>query len=235
MAAPTAPVLDAAARRRRLARRGRVRPRAQDAPGARGRAGRDGRAPAGHARREDARPGLRRPREAVAPEGHRPRPRRHDPRAAVDRRRRRVRAEPALVRPEGQQEGDEGRASDGAVGRTRRPGRSASSTRRSSTSRRRRPLPRCSRPGRKDTPLVVVATEDEDVADPELPQSRARRRRVSAQLEVTDIVWARSLVVSKPRCRSIARGRSSWKRRRRSRRRPAESRTPAASGGRATS
>ena len=35
--------------------------------------------------------GLRRPLEAVAPEGHRPRPRGHDPGAPVDRRRRRLR------------------------------------------------------------------------------------------------------------------------------------------------
>ena len=46
-------------------------------------------APSGHARGEEPRARLRRPREAVAPEGHRPRPRGHDPRPAVDGRRRR--------------------------------------------------------------------------------------------------------------------------------------------------
>ena len=43
-----------------------------------------------HPRSEEPRPRLRRPREAVAPEGHRPRTRGHDPRAALDGRRRRL-------------------------------------------------------------------------------------------------------------------------------------------------
>ena len=47
---------------------------------------------------QEPRPRRRRPREAVAPEGHRPRPRRHDPRAAVDRRRRGVPADDAQLR-----------------------------------------------------------------------------------------------------------------------------------------
>ena len=50
------------------------------------------RAPRRHARSEDPRPRRRRPREAVAPEGHGPRPRRHHPRAAVHGRRCRLRA-----------------------------------------------------------------------------------------------------------------------------------------------
>ena len=53
---------------------------------------------AGHARGEEPRPRLRRPREAVAPEGHRPRPPGHDPRPAVHGRRRRLPAHAARLR-----------------------------------------------------------------------------------------------------------------------------------------
>ena len=94
----------------RLARRGGLRRRGEAAPRARGRPRRAEREAPGHARGEVPRPRLRRPREAVAPEGHGPRPPGHDPRAAVHGRRRRVRAEPALVRGEGEQEGAEGGA-----------------------------------------------------------------------------------------------------------------------------
>ena len=51
------------------------------------------------------------PREAVAPERHRPRAPGHDPRAAVRRRRPRVREDAAHVHAEGEQEGRESRAS----------------------------------------------------------------------------------------------------------------------------
>ena len=70
-------------RREGQARRGRVRPRAKRRARARGREGRAGRPPPGHVVDQDPRPGRRRPRQAVAPEGHRPRPRRHHPRAAT--------------------------------------------------------------------------------------------------------------------------------------------------------
>ena len=52
----------------------------------------------GHARHEDPRRGPRRRREAVPPEGHRPRPPGLAHRAALHGRRRRVRAAPALLR-----------------------------------------------------------------------------------------------------------------------------------------
>ena len=67
-------------------------------------------APAGNARCEEPRHGLGRPREAVAPEGHRPRAPGHDPRAAVHRRRRRLPADPARLLGQGEQEGDARRA-----------------------------------------------------------------------------------------------------------------------------
>ena len=73
-------------------RRARQRPAA-----ARGRQGRAGRTPpAPHSRRRAARSRGGRA-EAVAPEGHRPRPPGHDPRPAVDRRRRGLR--PRAARP----------------------------------------------------------------------------------------------------------------------------------------
>ena len=62
--------------------------RAADAPGGRGRPRRH---PCGDPLDEDARPGPRRREEAVAAEGHRPRPPGIDPVAAVGRRRRRPR------------------------------------------------------------------------------------------------------------------------------------------------
>ena len=73
------------------ARRDRVRGALQHAARARDRARRAERAPAGHRLDQDPRRGLRRRRQAVAPEGHRPRPRRLLALAGVDRRRHRVR------------------------------------------------------------------------------------------------------------------------------------------------
>ena len=89
MAAPKAPVLDAKGGNGegRLARGGRLRRRGQAAPRPRGRARRAERAARRHVRDEEPRARLRRPLEAVAPEGHGPRPRRHHPRRAVHRRR----------------------------------------------------------------------------------------------------------------------------------------------------
>ncbi len=77
----------------------RVRGELQHAAGARGRARRAERPPAGHRLDQDARTGLRRRRQAVAPEGHRPRARRILALAGVDRRRHRVRADAARTTP----------------------------------------------------------------------------------------------------------------------------------------
>ena len=129
---PTAPLLDAAgAKTKDVDARGRrVRRRGQAAPRPRGRARRAQRAPRGHVRDEEPRARLRRPRQAVAPEGHRPRAPGHDPRAAVRGRRPRLREGAAHVRPEGQPQGGEGRAALGAREPRRRPARSRWSTRR---------------------------------------------------------------------------------------------------------
>ena len=99
----------------RRAPRRRVRHRAQrrsDAPG-RHRAAR--RAARRHAQHEDPRRSPRRRREAVAPEGHRPRPARFDPRAAVARRWRRSRPPPPRLLAADAQEDDPPRGSQRAV------------------------------------------------------------------------------------------------------------------------
>ena len=82
MAGLTAPSSAATASRRRCVDE-MFGLRAEPAAAARGRQGRGRRAPPGHALGQDARPGSRRRRQAVPPEGHRPRPPGHDPRAAV--------------------------------------------------------------------------------------------------------------------------------------------------------
>ena len=104
--APKAPILDKAGKSQEPhARGGRLRHRAEAAPRARDRARRAERGPRRHARREEPRPGRGRALEAVAPEGHRPRPRRLDPRAALDRRWGRFPADDAQLRVEGEPQG----------------------------------------------------------------------------------------------------------------------------------
>ena len=124
-----------AGRHGRRARRP-VRHRAEhrgDAPG-RHRAARA--PPRRHAQHQDPRRGRRRRREAVAPEGHRPRPPGFDPRAAVARRRHRPRPQAARLLAAHPQEDGAPRAPLGAV-RPRRRGPGAwSSTTGASTSRR---------------------------------------------------------------------------------------------------
>ena len=150
VAAPKAPLLDAAGKKSKDvdARRGDLRRRGQAAPRPRGGSRRAERAPRRHARREEPRARRRRPREAVAPEGHRPRPRRA-------RSARRSSTGGGVAFPptprsfdgQGQPEGPQGRAARGAL-RARR--------RRDARLRRRRRLRRaldeagrrrCSRPG----------------------------------------------------------------------------------------
>ena len=199
MAAPTAPLLDAAgAKAKDVDARGRrVRRRGQAAPRPRGRARRAERAPRGHVRDEEPRARLRRPRQAVAPEGHRPR---------------RARAPSA-------------RRSSRAAATPSRRCRARSSRR--STARPRRP--RCARRSRATSQAGSLALHrragvrgavDED--GEELPRDRRARHagrarrstddetnaaksfrnleRVAivapSELEVSAVVWARSLVVS---------------------------------------
>ena len=84
---------------------GRVRGALQHAARARDRARGAQRAPARHRVDQDARRGLRRRRQAVAPEGHRPRSRRLLALAGVGRRRHRVRPQPAALHRQGQPQG----------------------------------------------------------------------------------------------------------------------------------
>ena len=116
--------LDDAAFGARVQRPARARVRAR---GAR-------RPPAGHARDQDARQGPRRRRQAVAPEGHRPRPRRLVALPDLDRRRHRLRPLAAPLHLQGQPQGAPRRAAQRAVACTPTAARSRSSTRPPSTS-----------------------------------------------------------------------------------------------------
>ena len=113
----------------RLARGDVFARRGQAAPRPRGRARRAERASRRDVGDQEPRARLRRPLQAVAPEGHGPRPRRHDPRRAVHGRRSHLRQGAAHLRPEGQPQGRQGRAALGARESRRAKGRSRSSTR----------------------------------------------------------------------------------------------------------
>ena len=99
----------------RHARGGRLRRRGEAAPRPRDGARRAERGAGGHARRQEPRARRRRPREAVAPEGHRPRTRR----ARSARRTGRAAASPsrrhARLRRQGEPQGAEGRAARRAL------------------------------------------------------------------------------------------------------------------------
>ena len=195
MAAPTAPVITGGAKVK--LDRGRVRTGAKRRARARGREGRAGRAPAGHVVDQDPRPRRGRARQAVAPEGHRPRPRRHHPGAALDRRRRRVRPASAQLHRQGQPQGAVEGASHRALRATRwpeslhvvdgvglrraedRPRRRAAADRRACDAARDR-----RRPGEEHLGKSFRNLERTHVVD-------------VGELEVADVVWARSLVVSK--------------------------------------
>ena len=192
---PDAPVLGAAqqegqARRRRLRR---ALPRPARAPE---RARRAGRAPARHGGDEDARDGLRRRRQAVAPEGHRPRPRRLQPLADLDRRRRRVRPAAALLHVQGQPQGAARRAAQRAVAARRA---------RLDRDPRRRRLRRaedapgastCSTTGARTAPTLVVLAPEESAAALSF-RNLARVAVLSAtDVGVTDLLGAASLLVS---------------------------------------
>ena len=153
---------------------------------------------AGTVRDQEPRPRLGRPREAVAPEGHRPRRAGHDPRAAVHGRR----CTPSRKAPRSfvqkvNRKARQGRAPVGAREPRRRPARSPSSTRR--RSRRRRP----SRPARS-LEGWARARRSWSSSPPRrrrrrqvVPQPRARgRRRARPSSRSRAVVWARSLLVS---------------------------------------
>ncbi len=110
---PDAPVLGAI--QEGQARRRRVRRPLQRPARPPERARRAGRAPPRHRGDEDPRHGLRRRRQALAPEGHRPRPRRLQPLADLDRRWHRLRSPAPLLHLQGQPQGAARRVPPGAL------------------------------------------------------------------------------------------------------------------------
>ena len=138
----------------------------------------------------------RRRRQAVAPEGHGPRPRRHDPLADLDRRRHRLRPQPAPLHRQGQPQGPPRRAALRAVGARRARARSTCSTPAAfdapSTQAGRRPA----------SPTAAAARCWSSSATSELTAAKSFRNlaRVNVlhvdDVGVADLVGAATLVVS---------------------------------------
>ena len=161
------------------------------------RARRAGRAPSRTAATEDPGDGLRRRRQAVAPEGHRSRARRLEPLTDLDRRRHRVRSAAALLHLQGQPQGAARRAAQRPV------------------AARRARLDRDSRRGAFSTPKTRQALElleDWSAARPTLVvlgaggvdgrlsfRNLARVAVLTAEnVGVTDLLGAASILVSEP-------------------------------------
>ena len=201
MAAPKAPVLDAkgGSRQGRLARGGRLRRRGQAAPRPRGGAGRAERAARRARMASKSRGhGLRRPREAVAPEGHRPRPRRHDPRRRSSRAAvtcsPRCRAASTL---KVNRKAAKAALAVGAREPRRRRARSRCSTRRSfdePSTKLAKSVARGLGPG--DARRSSSLTEDEAAAAKSFRNLPRVVVVAPSELEVGAVVWARSLLVS---------------------------------------
>ena len=197
MAAPKAPLFDSAGKKAEGsdARGNGLWRRAEAARRPRDGARRDERRPQRHARCEEPRARLRRPCEAVAAKGNRPRPSGHDPGSAVDRRRRRVSADPSRLRREGEpQDAPLGAPRSSLAARSRRDASACSTARRSPSPRRGPPL-RSSPRGGRSFPRVVVTSDEENVA-----KSFRNIDRVvvttPGRLEVTALVWARSVLLT---------------------------------------
>ena len=113
MAAPKAPVLDASGKKAKdvTLDEGVFTAEVKPASDPRGRARRVGRGPKRNRRDEEPRARRRRPREAVAPEGHRPRPRRHDRGPQFTGGGHAFRIVPRSLHAQGEPQGPQGRAS----------------------------------------------------------------------------------------------------------------------------
>ena len=174
----------------------------------RGRARRAARAPPRHRLDAHARRGQRRRRQALAPEGHRPRARRLDPPAALDGRRRRVRPDPARLHGEGQPQGAQARA----AGRAQR-ARPPRQRRRGGRLVLRRALDEHA-PPRRSTSLegpgrvLVLLGGDEVAARSPSATSPACRGSAGAATPVSP-TWSapRTLVVSEAAIEDLATGR----------------------------
>ena len=147
---------------------------------------------------QDPRPGRRRPRQAVAPEGHRPCPPGHDPRPAVGRRRRRLRPAPAQLHRQGQPQGARQGAADRALGprRRRQPGDGGRRQVRRAEDEARAVelLGRLARPSAR---WWSSSQRGEDALARSFRNLERTHVVEVGELEVADLVWARSLIVSK--------------------------------------
>ncbi len=177
------------ARGRDLRRRGEAARRPRD------RSRRAERTPRGHPGRQEPRARRRRPLEALAPEGHGPRSRGHDPLADLHRRRRHLRGQHELRR-QGQPQGAPLGAPRRALEPCRQPARSASCPRTRSTRRRRRLRRRSSRDWGQESPLLVVAGEDEELLIKSFRNLPRVLVTVPSELEVASVVWARSVLIT---------------------------------------
>ena len=123
-------------------------------------------------------------------------PGRHDPRAAVHGRRRGLPADDAQLRGQGQPQGAPGGAPRGALASTPRAGSLAfvdgGGFAEPSTKAARALLEGWG----QETPLLVVASEDEEALIKSFRNLDRVLVTVPAELEIADIVWARSLLVS---------------------------------------
>ena len=190
---PDAPLLGA--NQESQTRRRRLRRAFSRSAGAPERACRASSAPARHGGNEDARDGLRRRRQAVAPEGHGPCTRRLQPLADLDRRWRGIRPAAALVHLQGQPQGAARGAAQRAVAARR--------ARLAGDPRRERVRRAEDEPGAfdllddwaQDGPtLVVLAPEESSAA---LSFRNLRGAVLSAaDVGVTDLLAAASLLVS---------------------------------------
>ena len=206
---PDAPVLGAAAAKKVKLEDSAFGVALLGAAGAPERARRAGSTPARHRRHQNPRQGLRRWRQAVAPEGHRPRARRLEPLTDLDRRRHRLRSAAALVHVQGQPQGAARRAAQRAVAARRprldrdprrerlhgaqdQPG--AGAARRLDARRGRR---------RAAQPTLVVLVPEESAAALSF-RNLARVAVLSAEnVGVADLLGAAALVISEPALQAL--------------------------------
>ena len=160
------------------ARRRRLRRALQRAARAPERARRAGRSPARHRRDQNPRHGLRRRRQALAPEGHRPCPRRLEPLADLDRRRHRLRPPAALLHLQGQPQGAARRAAQRALAARRARLDRRSSTRRPSTAPK--------------TSQALELLDDWDQPRPDARGARAPRSPPRRSRSATSRAWRSS-------------------------------------------
>jgi ribosomal protein L4 len=149
-------------------------------------------------RRQEPRPGRRRPLEALAPEGHRRARAGLDPRAALDRRRHGFPAQQPQLRLQGQSQGSSCGHAQRPLRRTRRPERSAivdpSGLSEPSTKAALALVEKWD----KDRPILLVAQEEDEGLIKSFRNLERLVITVPSELEVNQVVWARALLISEP-------------------------------------